>query len=216
MHALPAHDDESRGVSSRGSRHETPAAGGFLIGETVFRIGLIGDTHYPEAGPLWDEAYEALRGVDLILHAGDLHVVEVLDWLEERCNAPVLGVRGNGDDGGGGRPICPEDPRLKPVQTFDIEGVRLGLVHDATLPEWPPHRTLESIMHHHFGGPVDVLVHGDTHVEEIATMRGVLLVNPGSPTFPRNLTRRPGTLAFLEVHEGNVEARIHRLDGAPE
>ncbi len=27
-------------------------------------IGLIGDTHYPEAGPLWDEAYDALRGVN--------------------------------------------------------------------------------------------------------------------------------------------------------
>ena len=37
------------------------------------RIGLIGDTHYPEAGPLWDEAYDAFAGVDLILHAGDLH-----------------------------------------------------------------------------------------------------------------------------------------------
>jgi putative phosphoesterase len=174
-------------------------------------IGLIGDTHYPEAGPLWDEAYEALLGVDLILHAGDLHVLDVLDWLEERCAVPVLAVRGNGDDGGGGRPLCPEDPRLKPVQVVHAEGVRIGMVHDATLPEWPPHRTLESIMEHHFGGPVDVLVHGDTHVPEIEEMRGVLLVNPGSPTFPRNLTRRLGTLGFLEIENGSVRAWIHDL-----
>jgi putative phosphoesterase len=181
------------------------------------RIGIIGDTHYPEAGPLWDEAYHALRGVDLILHAGDLHVVEVLDWLEERCAAPVLAVRGNGDDGGGGRPLCADDARLKPVQIVDAGGVRIGMVHDATLPEWPPHRTLESIMDHHFGGRVDVFVHGDTHVEEIVEMRGVLLVNPGSPTFPRNLTRRPGTLAFLDLQDGQVLATIHQLtreDGA--
>jgi len=106
----------------------------------------------------------------------------VLDWLEERCAVPVLAVRGNGDDGGGGRPRCPEDPRLKPVQVAHADGLRIGMVHDATLPEWPPHRTLESIMEHHFSGRVDVLVHGDTHVAEIEEMRGVLLVNPGSPT----------------------------------
>jgi putative phosphoesterase len=177
------------------------------------RFGVIGDTHYPEAGPLWDDAYEALRGVDAILHTGDLHVPDVLDWLEERCGAPVIAVRGNGDDGGGGRPVCPEDPRMRPVQVLTAEELRIGVVHDATLPEWPPHRTLESIMQHHFDGPVDVLVHGDTHVEEIVEMRGVLLVNPGSPTFPRNLTRRPGTLAFIEVENRSVRAWIHQLGG---
>jgi hypothetical protein len=178
------------------------------------RIGLIGDTHYPEAGPLWDEAYEALRGVELILHAGDLHVVDVLDWLEERVGVPVLAVRGNGDDGSGGRPVCPDDPRMKPVQTLTAGGVRIGMVHDATLPEWPPHRTLESIMDFYFGGRVDVLVHGDTHVAEVEEMRGVLLVNPGSPTFPRNLTRRHGTLGFLDVADGAARAWIHQLEAA--
>lgn len=177
----------------------------------MMRIGLIGDTHYPEAGPLWDEAYEALRGVDLILHAGDLHVVEVLDWLEERCGVPVLAVRGNGDDGSGGRAICPEDPRMKPVQVIDTGGLRVGMVHDATLPEWPPHRTLESIMEHHFGGPVDVFVHGDTHVPQVEIMRGVLLVNPGSPTFPRNLTRRLGTVGFVEIEGGVARAWVEQL-----
>ena len=177
----------------------------------MMRIGLIGDTHYPEAGPLWDEAYDALRDVDLILHAGDLHVVEVLDWLEERCGVPVLAVRGNGDDGSGGRPLCPEDPRMKPVQVIDAGGLRVGMVHDATLPEWPPHRTLESIMEHHFGGPVDVLVHGDTHVPEIEVMRGVLLVNPGSPTFPRNLTRRLGTVGFVEIDGGVARAWVEQV-----
>ncbi len=175
------------------------------------RIGIIGDTHYPEAGPLWDEAYDALRGVDLILHAGDLHTLDVLDWLEQRCAAPVLGVRGNGDDGGGGRPVCPPDARLQPVQIVEAHGARVGMVHDATLPEWPPHRTLETIMEHYFGGPVDVFVHGDTHVEEIVEVRGVLMINPGSPTYPRNLTRRPGTLAFLDIGEGYARAWLHQL-----
>ncbi|PON10984.1 hypothetical protein C2W62_47190, partial [Candidatus Entotheonella serta] len=37
--------------------------------------------------------------------------LEVLDWLEQ--TAPVLAVRGNGDEGGGGRPVVPDDPRLQ-------------------------------------------------------------------------------------------------------
>jgi putative phosphoesterase len=94
---------------------------------------------------------------------------------------------------------------------LEHEGVRVGLVHDATLPEWPPHRTLETIMEHHFGGRVDVLVHGDTHVTQVEEMRGVLLVNPGSPTFPRNLTRRLGTVGFLELHAGSARAWIQQL-----
>lgn len=179
------------------------------------RIGIIGDTHYPEAGALWDEAYDALCGSDLILHAGDLHAIEVLDWIEQRCAAPVLGVRGNGDDGSGGRAVCAEDPRMKPVQVVSADGMRIGMVHDATLPEWPPHRTLESIMDHHFGGRVDVFVHGHTHLPGIEEMRGVLLVNPGSPTFPRNQARSLGTVALLQIEGGIASARIHQLEPRP-
>lgn len=175
------------------------------------RIGLIGDTHYPEAGPLWEEVYDAFRGCELILHAGDLHTLDVLDWLEQRCGIPVLAVRGNGDDRGGGRPRCPNDPRLKPAQIVEAGGLRIGMTHDATLPEWPPHRTLETIMGHEFGGAVDVFVHGHSHVPEVRRLRDVLLVNPGSPTFPRNLTRRPGTVGFLEVDGGWTRAWIEQL-----
>ena len=174
-------------------------------------IGLISDTHYPEAGPLWDCAYERLAASDLILHAGDLHQVEVLDWLEERCGVPVLGVRGNGDDGGGGRPLCAEDARLKLAQVLRIEGLRVGMTHDATLPEWPPHRTLETIMEHEFGGRVDVFVYGHTHVPQVEEMRGVLLVNPGSPTYPRNMDRSHGTVGFLDIIDGRARAWIEQL-----
>jgi predicted phosphodiesterase len=48
------------------------------------RIGLITDTHIPTAGPdLWPQVYEALRGVNLIMDAGDLHDTLVLDRLEQ-------------------------------------------------------------------------------------------------------------------------------------
>ena len=54
-------------------------------------VGVISDTH----GLLRPEAVEALRGSDLILHAGDVGSPEVLEALEEL--APVAAVRGNND-----------------------------------------------------------------------------------------------------------------------
>ena len=55
----------------------------------MIRIGLIADTHIPEAGDnIPEQVYEQFKGVDMILHGGDTHVIEVLDWLEEI--APVL------------------------------------------------------------------------------------------------------------------------------
>ena len=47
------------------------------------KIGLIADSHIPEAMPeLPSQVRTVFAGVDLIVHAGDLHCLEVLDWLE--------------------------------------------------------------------------------------------------------------------------------------
>jgi len=166
-------------------------------------IGLISDTHIPSAGKAPpSQVREAFRGVDLILHAGDLHVLSVLDWLEE--TAPVLACRGNGDI------WLPEDHRLKETQVITVDGLRIGLSHDLPLPEEPPWRTLKNIMARYFGSPVDVIVFGDTHVEGIETYKGVLLVNPGSPNLPHNI-KKLGTVALLEVKNGKAEAHIVAL-----
>ena len=164
------------------------------------RIGLISDTHIPQAGrDLWPQVYEALRGVDLIMHAGDLLVPEVIDWLEPL--APVMAVSGNGDYGGWQRTVPPQDPRLSESKLLPLGGLRIGLVHDFPLPESPPLRTFEGLMSHYFGGPVDVIVRGSTHAAEITTVKGVLVVNPGSPTFPNHKSLRLGTIGYLEVED---------------
>jgi len=175
-------------------------------------MGLISHTHIPVAVKhLWPQVYEAFRGVDLIMHGGDLMVTDVLDWLEEI--APVLAVEGNGDYTGFERSVRPTDPRLSEakVLSLDVEDgpLRIGLVHDFQMPEAPPLRTLEGQMQHHFGGPVDVIVRGSTHRAEITTVKGVLIVNPGSPTFPNHANTRLGTVGFLDIdEEGRVEPSI--------
>lgn len=177
-------------------------------------VGLIADTHIPEAGPdIWPGVYERFHEerVDAILHAGDIHILRVLDNLQERTGAPVYACRGNGDDGGAGRPVCPDDPRLLEAWSLDWEGFRIGLCHDMALPENPPHRTIESTMARYFGGPRDIVVHGDTHVAEAEVIRGTLLVNPGSPVYPRNMNVSLGTIGFLHLENGVAEAWVEQL-----
>jgi putative phosphoesterase len=179
------------------------------------RIGLISDTHIPSAGrDLWPQVYDALRGVDLIMHAGDLHDPVVLDWLE--ALAPVLAVSGNGDYGGWQRSEPPTDPRLKESRVLSLDGedgssLRIGLVHDLPLPEAPPRKTLEGLMEHFFDGPVGVIVRGSTHAAEITTLKGVLIVNPGSPTFPNHQSLRLGTVGYLDIERGAVRPSILQL-----
>ena len=177
-------------------------------GDLLF--GLVSDTHIPEArATLFDEVYAAVRGVDLILHGGDMHDIVVLDWLEEI--APVLGVCGNGDDGSSGRMIAPDDERLPYNQLLHVNGLKVGMTHD--FPDRPYARTatLQERMDRHFGGPVDIVVAGDTHVPVVNTWEDVLIVNSGSPTFPRNLNTQLGTVGFMQFRGREVDAWIEQL-----
>ena len=174
------------------------------------RIGLISDTHIPVAAKeLWPQIFEAFRGVDLIMHGGDLMVAEVIDSLEEV--APVMAVQGNGDYLGWERSIPPRDPRLSEAKVLTLDSLRIGLVHDLQMPEAPPLRTLEGQMRHYFGGAVNVIVRGSTHAAEISTVKGVLIVNPGSTAFPNHQSARLGTVGFLDIEGARVKASILQL-----
>lgn len=173
-------------------------------------LGLVSDTHIPEArSTLFDEVYEAFRGVDAILHGGDIHDVIVLDWLEEV--APVIGVRGNGDDGSSGRPVAPDDRRLAHNQLIRAGGKRIGMTH--AFPEFPYQGAmpLGEAMERYWDGPVDIVIAGDTHVPHVTWREEVLIINSGSPTYPRNLQTQLGTIGFLEIRDGNVDAWIEQL-----
>jgi hypothetical protein len=175
------------------------------------RIGLISDTHIPEAHPqLWPQVFAAFRGVDLILHGGDIHDLSVIDALERV--APIHVARGNGEDGSAGRAVQPADPRLREAWLIESGGVAIGLTHYVPMPEMPPHLTVSRWVDRLFPQRrPDVLVYGDTHVEAIDVIDGVLCVNPGSPTYPRNLDTQLGTIGFLDIEGGRAEASIWQL-----
>ena len=175
------------------------------------RIGLISDTHIPEARPsLWPQVMEAFQGVDMIFHAGDIHELFVLDELERI--APVWAARGNGEDGSGGRPVQPEDDRVKYAWVLPIEGLNVGLTHYVPVPERPPHFTMQRWLDRFFPHVrPDVIVSGDTHREAIEWVDGIYCVNPGSPTYPHNYDTQYGTLGYLDIDDGHAQASIWQI-----
>src|SRR5713226_10227680 len=93
------------------------------------RIGLISDTHIPEACEhLPERVFEVFAGVDLVMHAGDVYVNRVLDELASI--APVMAALGNGDEGlDGHRFRLDVDDRVREAHLLVVEGVRVGLTH---------------------------------------------------------------------------------------
>ncbi|MBA7666170.1 hypothetical protein ES703_74247 [subsurface metagenome] len=173
-------------------------------------IGLISDTHIDSPRkqlPL--QIKDVFRGVDLILHAGDIWIPSVLDELE--CIAPVLAAWGDDDE----KANLDGDKRMMKGHALLFEGVNLWLIH--TIHIKPHYGLLNPKEDLYSASPVDpeelpdVIVLGHTHSATIEHYKDVLLVNPGSPTFP-NYIPRLGTVALLTVDCGKADARLVQLE----
>jgi putative phosphoesterase len=185
-------------------------------GTAPLRIGIISDTHVPEARrELWPQVFDAFAGVDAILHGGDIHDVGLIDRFESM--APTFSARGNGEEGSGSRAAVPADPRLREAWRIQIGQLKVGIIHDLPVPEIPPRLTVAGTMREYFhvdpDGPdaLDVIIHGDSHVERIDLIGSVLCVNPGSPTYPRNFMTQLGIIGFLEIAGRAIRVSLCQL-----
>jgi putative phosphoesterase len=148
-------------------------------------IGVISDTH----GLLRPEAIDALRGSDLIVHAGDIGGPEILEALREV--APVVAVRGN------------NDRRDWAKDLNDTEVVRAG---DALL--YVLHDLHELDLDPSAAG-FKAVISGHSHQPKVEERAGVLYLNPGSAG-PRRF-RLPIAVARLRVDGNFVSAEIVEL-----
>jgi putative phosphoesterase len=159
-------------------------------------VVVLADTHIRRGGPrrLPDSAYAHLETADVILHAGDIVVSEVLDEL--RGFAPVHAVLGNNDAELAGA--------LPETRSFELDGVRVAMIHDSG-----PSSGRAGRMRRRFPD-ADVVVFGHSHIPwDDAGMDGQLLFNPGSPTDRRSQPHH--TLGTLDLDGGRVVSRIHVL-----
>jgi putative phosphoesterase len=146
------------------------------------RIGVISDTH----GLMRTEALAALRGCELLLHAGDIGSEHVLKALGEL--APVISVRGNNDTQSWAQSL---------PETADVEivGMRIHLLHDIAQLSMPPSNA-----------GVRVVVCGHSHRPRIEERGEVLYFNPGSAG-PRRF-KLPVAVGFLDIQPGRVRSHI--------
>lgn len=149
--------------------------------QTTRIIGVISDTH----GLVRPQALEALAGVEMILHAGDIGNAAVLDTL--RDVAPVVAVRGNNDKGDWAE-------SLAEWEVVEVGDVSIYMLHNLNEIDITP------------AGTFQVVVSGHSHKPAVEERRGVLYLNPGSAG-PRRF-KLPICLAHLTVEGNTVIAKL--------
>ena len=148
-------------------------------------IGVISDTH----GLLRPEVFEAFKGVELILHAGDIGGDDIL--IELASIAPVLAVRGNMDYG-----AWLEDIPIR--RTVRLGKQRIFLVHDPAHVDVDPEK-----------GEFEGIVFGHTHRPHMEIHKGLLMLNPGSAGHRRK--HYPASLALLTIRGERMDAELIEL-----
>lgn len=160
-------------------------------------VAVISDTHLPRgARRIPDTCLERLAAADLILHAGDFVSAEALEQIAG-IGPPLHAVHGNVDSADVRR-------RLPAELTMDVDGVEIGMLHDAG-----PTRGRVERMRARFPGAAAV-VFGHSHIALHDEHDGFQLFNPGSPTDRRRQPRH--TMGLARVEKRRVSFALLALD----
>ena len=149
-------------------------------------VGVISDTH----GLIRPEALHALRGCDLLIHAGDIGDPEIIERL--RALAPVSAVRGNIDQEAWAT-------SLPPTEVVEVDGKHFYVLHDLSQLDLDP-----------VAAGFAVVVSGHSHRPSTHCRDGVLYLNPGSAG-PRRF-KLPVTVALLRMTRDEIRPEIVELD----
>jgi putative phosphoesterase len=182
-----------------------------LLSPNITRIGIVADTHIPDRlKKLPASVFEKLRGVDVILHAGDLSAAHVVKDLE--TIAPVFSVQGNRDM------ITRYGRTLPTDRVIEIGEVRIGLTHGhGGVREY----IAEKLRYHTLGyslkravdrvqsrfNDVHAVVFGHTHRPYNEVCNGVLIFNAGS-VGPDYYTRYGAGVGIITILDRSVKGEI--------
>lgn len=161
-------------------------------------VGLISDTHIPaRAKAIPNKVFEVFQEACLIIHAGDLTRLSVMEELEQM--APVIAVHGNMDT----RNVKVKFPVINSVDVYDW---KIGVTHSLNFFfRRSGFRNITEKRGFH------VFVSGHTHRPSLKYKDGMLFINPGSPTnpIPPFLTRP--SVALLKITKKEIEPEIVKL-----
>jgi putative phosphoesterase len=163
------------------------------------KIITLADTHIKSGSlvaQLPRDLVRLIKDADMVLHAGDFVTKAAFDELSGICR--LTAVHGNMDE-------VTLKSLLPERKVIEIEGIRLGIVHEAALSLQDT--TGAWYLAKEMG--VDVLVFGHIH-KPVIESHGVLLVCPGSPTAPR--LSEPSAV-LLSIEDGKLSGKIITLEG---
>jgi len=148
------------------------------------KIGVISDTHLHDYSINLERINDIyFKDVDMILHAGDIVSLNVLDGFLPKT---IKAVAGNMDP--------PSVKNQLPVKrVIKINEFKIGLIHG-----WGSSEGIEGRIRQEFT-EIDCLVYGHTHTPANHIMNGTLFFNPGSPT--DSLFTKEKTVGLLEIND---------------
>ncbi|MEK6727907.1 MAG: YfcE family phosphodiesterase [Candidatus Omnitrophota bacterium] len=173
------------------------AGGGKKGKDGLVRIGVISDTHIPDrAKEIPKEILDDFKNVDMIIHAGDLVDLGVLEKLKSVCGN-VKAVWGNMDPDNL-RKILPEK------EIFRIGKHKIGVMHGYGAPDYLIAK-LSAIFK---GDGVDIIIFGHAHYSVNEKVDGILFFNPGSAT--DKVFAAYNSYGIIKVND-KVEAEVIKL-----
>jgi putative phosphoesterase len=150
------------------------------------KIGILSDTH----NVLPKEVFDYFKGVQYIVHAGDIGGQDIVTDLESI--APVFAVYGNMDS----HPLV---SNLKRIYFFKLASLQFCLTHII--------RSAKSFAYELFkmNNEADIVIYGHTHLADKTKYGDILFINPGSASSPKHGTSRSVAILTIEGKKAEVD-----------
>lgn len=158
------------------------------------KIGIISDSHGDNSAV--EMAVKHMTGVDAIIHLGDY--ARDGKYIKKLYPGQLYVVSGNCD--------FFTDADTPSELVLEMEGKRFLVTHGHK------YRVKDGLNTLYYKGQelgADIVLFGHTHSSQIVGVGGMVLLNPGSVSRPRN-TKRP-TYGIIEISKGNIKPEINEF-----
>ncbi|MCK9604292.1 MAG: metallophosphatase family protein [Candidatus Omnitrophica bacterium] len=161
------------------------------------KIGILSDTHISDNDKkIPPEVLEGLKGVDMIIHAGDLLDLSVIDTLRSIC-PNIKAVSGNMDG--------PEiKDKFLQKEIFKVCDYKIGIMHGYGAPV----NLIELLKDTFKNDDIDIIIFGHSHTPFNENIDGILFFNPGSPT--DKMFAPYNSYGIIEIND-KIEAKIIKI-----
>ncbi len=160
------------------------------------KVGVLSDTHISiKSRYLPGEIFTIFKGADLIIHCGDICVINVIEELE--TIAPVHAVAGNVDPFG-------IYNRFGDEKKIEVEDITILITHG----NQGVSSALENVKKR--AGDADLIIFGHSHSPYSGKFQNTYFFNPGSPTDYKRpgIYRKQPSVGLLTIEGTNIESQV--------